>query len=81
MLTRRMVKFLNKYASPQHEHSIAKGIPLTEENIAMVEVIAMVLPIRRRYRGPRCHRNDGSWRQQSYCLKRDATSIALYIRR
>ena len=65
---------LEKYASPAHEKSVAKGIPME-----YVEDIQILFPgkFRYRYRGPS---TAGYWRPQSYCHKLVATNFALYER-
>ena len=65
---------LEKYASPAHEKSVAKGIPME-----YVDDIQILFPgkFRYRYRGPS---TAGYYRPQSYCHKIVATNFALYVR-
>ena len=65
--------WFRKYDSGD-EQSLAKQIPLTEENINVIDRIAKVMPIVRRYRGPRSkniHRE---------CHKKDAQRVSIYAR-
>ena len=66
------------------EASFAKGIPATQENRDLINKIAKVVPLRRRFRGPRAHRvhsGEHTWFSgRSFCRSVDATSIALYCK-
>ena len=66
--------FLKKYDSGD-EKSLAKQIPLTPDNIAIINGIAKVIPITRRYRGPRMR--GGLMRE---CHKQDAERVSIYVR-
>jgi len=66
--------FLKKYDSGD-EKSLAKQIPLTPDNIAIINGIAKVIPIIRRYRGPRLR--GGLMRE---CHKQDAERVSIYVR-
>jgi len=66
--------WFRKYNSGD-EQSLAKQIPLTEENIKVIDHIAKVIPIVRRYRGPRMR--GGLMRE---CHKQDAERVSIYAR-
>ena len=66
--------FLKKYDSGS-EQSLAKQIPLTADNIAIIDQIAKVIPITRRYRGPRIR---GGYMRE--CHKQDAERVSIYLR-
>ena len=73
----RLPKFYNwlkKYDAGE-EVAIAKGIPLTDENKTIIDQIAKVIPIIRRYRGPRLR--GGLMRE---CHKQDAERVSIYGR-
>jgi len=66
--------FLKKYDSGD-EKALAKQIPLTDDNIAIIDGIAKVMPIIRRYRGPRTR---GGFMKE--CHKQDAERVSIYAR-
>jgi hypothetical protein len=66
--------FLKKYDSGD-EKALAKQIPLTDDNIAIIDGIAKVMPIIRRYRGPRTR---GGFMRE--CHKQDAERVSIYAR-
>ena len=66
--------FLKKYDSGD-EKALAKQIPLTPDNIAIIDGIAKVIPIIRRYRGPRVR---GGYMRE--CHKQDAERVSIYAR-
>ena len=66
--------FLKQYDSGS-EQSLAKQIPLTADNIAIIDKIAKVIPITRRYRGPRIR---GGYMRE--CHKQDAERVSIYLR-
>lgn len=76
---------LKRYLSPSYETSLFKGIPVTEENLEHIKALKAHIPVRVRFRGPRPEVSaNGTARhkfnRQSYCLKCDATSVAIYSR-
>jgi hypothetical protein len=82
-------ELLHKYRSSYNETSLAKGIPVTPENMFILGEVGKIMKIKRRYRGPRAHSigrltASGSIRSQfaaqSFCLKEDATTVAVYLR-
>ena len=66
--------FLKKYDAGD-EKALAKQIPLTPDNIAIIDGIAKVIPITRRYRGPRTR---GGFMRE--CHKQDAERVSIYAR-
>jgi hypothetical protein len=64
--------------SPRSETSIAKKIPMTFRDHSIIKALTRQ-GIQVRYRGPRAG-TGRMWRNQmqSYCLKKDATTFALY---
>ena len=65
--------FFDKYDSGS-EASLVKQVPLTKENIRIIDEIASKVPIIRRYRGPRSkniHRE---------CHKHMAERVSVYLR-
>lgn len=66
--------FLKKYDAGD-ERALAKQIPLTPDNIAIIDGIAKVIPIIRRYRGPRLR---GGYMRE--CHKQDAERVSIYVR-
>ncbi len=66
--------FLTKYDSGD-DKALAKQIPLTADNISIIDAIAKVVPITRRYRGPRLR---GGFMRE--CHKQDAERVSIYAR-
>lgn len=64
------------YKSPNNESSIAKGIPATPAMLDTMKKVSKVMPISIKYRGSRRPGPIG----QATCLKKDATSFAIYLR-
>ena len=66
----QVIAFVKKYNNPNHR-SIVTGVPITDENMSLVDGIRdYVCPIRRRWRGP-------GWKW-GYHLKEGATKISVY---
>ena len=66
-------QWIDQYSSGT-ENSLVKQVPLTDFNKNMIDRIAKIVPIVRRYRGPRAkniHRE---------CHKHMAERVSLYIR-
>ena len=57
------------------EGALAKQIPLTDENKKIIDAIAKIIPIQRRYRGPRLR--GGMCRE---CHRQDAQRVSIYVR-
>ena len=66
--------FLKKYDAGS-EQALAKQIPLTADNVAIIDAMAKVIPIIRRYRGPRLR---GGYMRE--CHKQDAERVSIYAR-
>jgi len=64
----------------RQEVAFAKGIPATPENEKLIGDIARVIPLKRRFRGPRIRAGRKDYNARSYCLKAHATHISLYER-
>jgi hypothetical protein len=64
------------FASPKYETSLAKGIPATPEYLQQMKMVSKILAITIKYRGPR----RPGFLGQATCLKKDATSFAVYLR-
>jgi hypothetical protein len=80
---------LRKYKTEPGEVSIAKGIPVTPENMFILGEIGKIIKIRKRYRGPRAdsigRMMRSGYRRTAYsarltCLKEDATTVSVYLR-
>jgi len=71
---------LKCYRSPTEEMSFYKNIPMSKCNKQSLDVIRRILdfPIRILYRGPRPKDGRSSLNRQLSCLKKDATSFAVY---
>jgi len=70
-----MQNFLKQYPSSENEVAFAKGIPATEANHRIIDMIAKVIPLRRRYRGNSKPFYD---RPQAFVHRQWADTIALY---
>ena len=71
---------LNSYISPRGESSFYKGIPIEYLGITRKILKSHGLTCKVRYRGPRAGRGRSPFHAQSYCLKEDATTFAVYRR-
>ena len=58
------------------EQALVKQVPLTEENISMIDRLAGMMLITRRYRGPR-HNSRNFTRD---CPKKDAERVSIYLK-
>jgi hypothetical protein len=58
------------------EQALVKQVPLTLENISMIDRLASMMPITRRYRGPR-HNSRNFTRD---CPKKDAERVSIYLK-
>lgn len=74
-LPKDLQEFLDRYEAPEGEVAFAKKIPATEANHRIIEMIAKIVPLRRRYRG-----NSKPWydRPPAFVHKKWADTIALY---
>lgn len=66
-------QWINQYSSST-EGSLVKQVPLTEVNKNMIDRIAKIVPIVRRYRGPRAKN------RHRECHKHLAERVSVYIR-
>lgn len=83
MFTADALAILNEHVSDGDEHSLAKGIPICYLD-SVREATKLAYPgrqVRVRFRGPRNHPADKrpSTIRQSVCLKKFATTFAVYI--
>jgi hypothetical protein len=58
------------------EQALVKQVPLTQDNITMIDRLAGMMPITRRYRGPR-HNSNSMTRD---CPKADAERVSVYLK-
>lgn len=58
------------------EQALVKQVPLTPDNISMIDRLAGMMPITRRYRGPR-HNSRNFTRD---CPKKDAERVSIYLK-
>lgn len=70
-----MQNFLNQYPANENEVAFAKGIPATEANHRIIDMVAKVVPLRRRYRGNSKPFYD---RPKAFVHRQWADTIALY---
>ena len=78
-------EFLRRYKAPQQETAIAKQIPITEENMQMIDRVAEVIPIIRRWRGSSRYLGEIGEspyyaRPQAHCQKQGAERVTIYYR-
>ena len=57
------------------EQALVKQVPLTPDNITMIDRLASMMPLTRRYRGPR--HNYNSTRD---CPKKNAERVSIYLK-
>jgi hypothetical protein len=62
-LPTQLHQWILQYKAHPREVAIVKQVPITEENLQRIRELSEIIPIRRRYRGPRsrvfgreCHR-------------------------
>lgn len=58
------------------EKALVKQVPLTEDNVTMIDRLAGLMAITRRYRGPR-HNSNNMHRD---CPKADAERVSIYLK-
>jgi hypothetical protein len=78
-------EFIRRHRAPQKERAIAKQIPITEENMEMIERIARLVPITRRWRGSsrflgEIGKSPFYSRPRAHCQKRGAERVTIYYR-
>jgi hypothetical protein len=64
-LPTQLQQWIQLYKAHPCEVAIVKQVPITEENLRRIQELSEIIPIRRRYRGPRsrgfcreCHRSN-----------------------
>ena len=57
------------------EQALVKQVPLTPDNITMIDRLASMMPLTRRYRGPR-----HNFSMTRDCPKKDAERVSVYVR-
>ena len=77
--------FLNQYPVQPEERALAKDIPITDENMQMIDRIASMIPIIRRWRGSsrflgELGNSPFYVRPQAHCQKRGAERVSIYYR-
>jgi len=70
----QLQQWIQQYRAPHPEAAIVKQVPITEENLLRIREFAEIIPIRRRYRGPR---NNRFGRE---CWQRQALRVSVYFR-
>jgi len=73
-LPSQLQQWIQLYRAPHPEAAIVKQVPITEENLMRIRELAKIIPIRRRYRGPR---NNLFGRE---CWKRQALRVSVYLK-
>jgi glycerol-3-phosphate cytidylyltransferase-like family protein len=76
-LPQKVKDWLSNYPAGEGEYAFAKGIPNTEANNKIINSIAKIVPIRRRYRAKS---KPGYDRPRQYAHKDHADTIALYVK-
>jgi len=76
-LPQKIKDWLSNYPAGEGEYAFAKGIPNTEANNKIINSIAKIVPIRRRYRATS---KPGYDRPRQYAHKDHADTIALYVK-
>lgn len=67
-------KWILQYRAPHPEAAIVKQVPITEENLEWIRQLSEIMPIRRRYRGPR---SKGFCRE---CHRENAERVSVYFK-
>jgi hypothetical protein len=52
-LPTQLQQWIQQYRAHPCEVAIVKQVPITEENLRRIQELSEIIPIRRRYRGPR----------------------------
>lgn len=78
-------EFIRRHRAPQKERAIAKQIPITEDNMEMIDRIARMIPITRRWRGSsrflgEIGKSHFYARPQAHCQKLGAERVTIYYR-
>ena len=70
----QLQKWIQLYRAPHPEAAIVKQVPITEHNLQLIQELAEIIPIRRRYRGPRSR---GFCRE---CHRANAERVSVYFK-
>jgi hypothetical protein len=73
-LPTQLQQWIQQYRAPLPERAIVKQVPITEENLQLIQELSEIIPIRRRYRGPRSR---GFCRE---CHRANAQRVSVYHR-
>jgi len=69
--------WINDYRAPSTEGALVKQVPLNEFNNSMIDRLSRIVPIVRRYRGPRSGYKTNSSRD---CKKQYAERVSIYLK-
>ena len=70
----QLQKWIQQYRAPHPEAAIVKQVPITEHNLQLIQELSEIIPIRRRYRGPRSR---GFCRE---CHRANAERVSVYFK-
>ena len=70
----QLQKWIQLYRAPHPEAAIVKQVPITEHNLQLIQELSEIIPIRRRYRGPRSR---GFCRE---CHRANAERVSVYFK-
>jgi hypothetical protein len=70
----QLQKWIQQYRAPLPERAIVKQVPITEHNLQLIQELSEIIPIRRRYRGPR---SKGFCRE---CHRANAQRVSVYFK-
>jgi hypothetical protein len=73
-LPTQLQQWIQLYKAHPCEVAIVKQVPITEENLQRIQELSEIIPIRRRYRGPRSR---GFCRE---CHRANAQRVSVYHR-
>jgi hypothetical protein len=73
-LPTQLQQWIQLYKAHVGEKAIVKQVPITEENLQRIRQLSEIIPIRRRYRGPRSR---GFCRE---CHRANAQRVSVYHR-
>ena len=70
----QLQQWIQLYRAPHPEAAIVKQVPITAENLLRIRELSEIIPIRRRYRGPRSR---GFCRE---CHRSNAERVSVYLK-
>ena len=70
----QLQQWIQQYRAPHPEAAIVKQVPITEHNLLLIQELSEIIPIRRRYRGPRSR---GFCRE---CHRANAERVSVYFK-